>query len=467
MVQKEPGRWGTDVQGTHCREGDAGHNVLMEGNMGDTSRSQTISMELQQIAEQARCYPDMVFTTLTHRITENLLKEAFRKIRKRSAPGVDQVTAEEYAVNLNDNLRSVHKRLREGQYKAPPVKRVWIEKDDGKKRPIGITALEDKIVQRAVEMLLSPIYEQFFYDFSHGYRKGRSPHRALKELREQCIQVNTQWIVSADVTGLFDNIDHGHLRKMIKRKVNDGGIQRLIGKWLKAGVMEEGQLTHPDKGTPQGGVISPILSNIFLHYVLDDWFVKDAKPRMKGRVFITRFADDFIIGCEYENDAKRLLDVLPKRFARFGLELHPTKTILVPFNRPKPGDPGKENGTFDFLGFTHYWAKSRKGYWVIKRKTARKKFRRTVKSLWVWCRKNRHEPFIWQYKTLCSKLRGHNQYYGIRGNHRMLMRTLHYTRRAWRYWLSKRCSKGYINWEKFKLLMEKFPFPNPRIVHNI
>jgi len=238
---------------------------------------------------------------------------------------VDQVTAEEYAVNLDDNLKALHKRLREGRYKAPPVKRVWIDKENGKKRPIGITALEDKVVQRAVEMVLSPIYEQMFYDSSCGYRRGHSPHQALKELRDQCTRLNIKWIVSADISGLFDNIDHGHLRDMIKRKMNDGTILRLIGKWLNAGVMDAGQITHPDKGTPQGGVISPILSNIFLHYVLDDWFVKEAKPRMKGRIFIIRWADDFIIGCEYEDDATRLLEVLPKRFARFGLELHPEK----------------------------------------------------------------------------------------------------------------------------------------------
>lgn len=424
-------------------------------------------MELQQIAEQARCYPDMVFTTLAHRMTVDFLKEAYRKLRKKAAPGVDQVTAEEYAVNLDDNLKDLHKCLREGRYKAPPVKRVWIDKENGKKRPIGITALEDKIVQRAVEMLLSPIYEQMFYDFSHGYRRGHSPHQALKELREQGTRLNAKWIVSADISGLFDNIDHGHLRDMIKRKMNDGRILRLIGKWLNAGVMDASQVTYPDKGTPQGGVISPILSNIFLHYVLDDWFVKEAKPRMKGRTFIIRYADDFVIGCEYEDDARRLLEVLPKRFARFGLDLHPEKTILVPFCKPKSKGRGKGDGTFDFLGFTHYWAKSREGYWVIKRKTAKKKFRRTVKALWKWCRENRHEPFNWQYKQLCSKLRGHYQYYGIRGNHRMLVRILHYAARAWRYWLSKRCRKGYIPWEKFVLLSNKFPFPQPRIVHNI
>ncbi len=461
------GRWGSDVQATHCREGEAGHNVLLGGKMGDTLRSQTISTQLQQIAEQACRYPDMVFTTLAHRITVDFLKEACRRLRKKAAPGVDQVTAEEYAENLEENLKALHKRLREGRYKAPPVKRVWINKEKGKKRPIGIAAFEDKIVQRAVEMLISPIYEQMFYNFSFGYRRGRSAHQALNELREKCKQMNIGWVVSADITGLFDNINRSLLQDMIKQKVNDGSILRLIGKWLNAGVMEAGQITYPDNGTPQGSVISPILSNIFLHYVLDEWFVKEAKPRMKGQVFIIRFADDFIIGCEYERDAERLLDVLPKRFNRFGLELHPDKTILVSFRKPKPNSSGKGGGTFDFLGFTHYWAISRRGYWVIKRKTAQKKFRRTVKALWKWCRENRHEPFNWQYKVLCSKIRGHYQYYGIRGNYRMLARTLYYAERAWRFWLSRRSRKGILFWRKFERLMERFPFPKPRIVHNI
>ncbi len=435
--------------------------------MGDTLRSPTISTQLQQIAEQARHYPDMVFTTLAHQVTENFLKEAYRKLRKNAAPGVDQVTAEEYAENLEENLMILHKCLRDGHYKAPPVKRVWIDKGKGKKRPIGIAAFEDKIVQRAVEMLMSPIYEQMFYDFSFGYRRGRNAHQALNELREKCKQMNIGWIVSADITGLFDNIDRSLLRGMIKQKVNDGSILRLIGKWLNAGVMEAGQITYSNKGTAQGSVISPLLSNIFLHHVLDDWFVREAKPRMKGRVFIIRFSDDFLIGCEYEKDAERLLGVLPKRFSRFGLDLHPDKTTLVSFRKPKPESSGKGCSTFDFLGFTHYWAKSRKGYWVIKRKTAQKKFRRAIKALWRWCRENRHEPFIWQYKMLCSKLRGHYQYYGIRGNYRMLLRTLYYAERAWRYWLSRRCHKGYISWEKFERLRDKFPFPKPRIVHNI
>jgi group II intron reverse transcriptase/maturase len=233
-----------------------------------------------------------------HLIDREFLLEAYRLTRKNSAPGVDQVTATQYAENLDDNLRDLHERLRDNRYVAPPVERVWIAKDDGKKRPIGKPCFEDKIVQRAVVMILEAIFDHDFHEFSHGFRKGHSQHRALHEVREQCRRLNINWIVDADVSGFFDNLDWSHLREFITQRVNDGGILRLIGKWLHAGVLEAGELTHPDKGTPQGGVVSPMVSNIFLHHVLDEWFVKDVQPRMKGRCFVMRFADDFIIGCE-------------------------------------------------------------------------------------------------------------------------------------------------------------------------
>jgi RNA-directed DNA polymerase len=262
--------------------------------MGDTSRSQTVSTKLQGIAEQAKGYPEMVFTTLVHLIDVEFLREAYRKTRKSGAPGVDKETAEEYAKNLDENLRDLYERLRSGRYKAPPVERAWLDKDEGGKRPIGKPTFEDKIVQRAVVMLLGAVYEQDFYDFSHGFREGHRQHQALHELWEQCRRMNINWIVDADVSGFFDNLDHGWLRKIIKQRVNDGGMLRLIGKWLNAGVVEGEILTYPEKGTPQGGVISPMLSNIFLHHVLDGWFVKEVKPRMRGRCFLIRFADDCV-----------------------------------------------------------------------------------------------------------------------------------------------------------------------------
>ncbi len=490
---------GNLVRGTHLREGEAGHNVFLAGTMEDTQRSQPISTESQRIAKRAasdsvqssdpswedrplilvgesslerirmmaKREPEMIFTSLVHRIDLDLLKQSFRKIRKNESTGVDRVTAKEYAVNLEENLYNLHQRLRRGQYVAAPVRRVWIEKEGGKERPIGITALEDKIVQKALATILEAVYDADFYDFSYAFRAGYSQHKAISALRELCLRLNIGWIVSADITGLFDNISHRHLRRFIKRRVNDGGILRLIGKWLNAGVMEEGHLSFPGKGTPQGGVISPVLSNIFLHYVLDDWFAKEVKPRMKGRCFIIRYADDFILGFEVESDVKRLMEVLPKRFNRYGLSLHPEKTKVIPFKKPFSKEGGKGPGVFDFLGFTFYWSRSRKGYWVLKKKTAGKRLARFMRELWQWCRRHRHEQITEQVKTLSSKLRGYYNYFGVRSNYKAIEAVYEHTEKAWKFWLSRRSHKGGISWEKFDCIRASFPFPKPRIVHNI
>lgn len=462
------GTWGTEVQGTHGREGEAGHDVSLEGKTGETLSSQTVSTKLQWIAEQAVREPGRVFTTLAHLIDVEFLKEAYRRTRKDGAAGVDGVTAKEYAENLDESLRDLHERLRSGRYEAPPVKRAWLEKDDGGERPIGMPGFEDKIAQRAVAMILGAVYEQDFESFSHGFREGHSQHQALSELREKCREIDVAWMVDADVAGFFDNLDRGLMLEIIKRRVNDGGILRLIGKWLNAGVMEGTTLIHPEKGTPQGGVISPILSNIFLHHVLDQWYVREVKPRLRGRSFLIRYADDFMIGCEREDDGKGVMVVLPKRFGRFELTIHPTKTALVRFRKPASkaeGDDG--NGTFDFLGFTHFWAKSRRGYWVIKRKTARKRLRRAVKSLWQWCRDHRHWKLPEQYQGLCQKLRGHYQYYGIRSNYKMLEVVMEHVEKAWRYWLSRRSNQSSIPWDEFERIRRVFPLPKPRIYHAI
>jgi RNA-directed DNA polymerase len=437
--------------------------------MGEPPGSPTVSMKLQRIAQQAKHYPAMVFNNVLHLIDQEFLLEAYRQTRKNSAPGMDQVTAQQYAEHLDDNLRDLHEQLRDNRYVAPPVERVWIEKDDGKQRPIGKPCFEDKIVQRAVVMILEAIFEPAFHGFSHGFRKGHSQHQALHELREQCRTLHIAWIVDADVSGFFDNRDWGPLREFILQRGRDGGRLRLLGKWLHAGVFESGALSYPDKGTPQGGVISPMVSHVFLHRVLYEWFVKDVQPRMKGRCFLTRFADDFIIGCALEADARRVMDVLPKRFARFRLTIHPEKTALIAFQRPPSRETSaRGTGSFDFLGFTHYWAKTRRGYWVIKGKTVGKRLRRFMRALWTWWRDSRHVPLHEQYQTLCLKLRGYYQYYGIRGNFKRLEAVFEHTERAWRYWLSRRSHKGHIRWQKFVASVpRKLPLPKPRIVHHI
>ena len=414
---------------------------------------------LAWLAIKAKAEPETVFTSLAHWIDFDLLKKSFKALRKNESTGVDKVTAKEYAENLGENLYNLHERLRRGQYVATPVKRIWLDKEGGKKRPIGITALEDKIVQKAVATILGLVYEPLFYDVSHGFREGHSQHLALKYLREKCVGQNINWILSADITGLFDNIDHGLLREILRHRVNDGGILGLIGKWLNAGVAEGDDVTYPEKGTPQGGVISPVLSNIFLHEVLDDWFIKEVEPRMKGKCFLIRFADDFIIGFQLKTDADRVMAVLAKRFERFKLSLHPEKTSLIYFGRPMKG---VKQETFYFLGFTYYWARSLTGRWVIKKKTAAKRLRRFLSMLWAWCKGSRHDPLGEQHETLCSKLRGFYQYFGVRSNYEALEVAYKFAVKAWRYWLSRRSSNGQV---LFADLERSYPLPKPRIVH--
>jgi RNA-directed DNA polymerase len=402
-------------------------------------------------------------------IDQECLLEASRQPRKSSAPGVDQVTATQYAAHLDDNLRALHERLRTNRYVAPPVARVWIEKDEGKRRPIGKPCFEDTMVQRAGVMILEAIFEQDFPGFSPGFRKGHSQPQALHELREQCRTVHIAWSVDAEVSGFFDNLDWGHLRECIQQRVNDGGILRLLGKWLQAGVLEAGALSYPAQGTPQGGVISPMGSHVVLPRGLEDWFGKDVQPRMQGRCFLTRVADDFIIGCALEADARRVIEVLPKRFARFRLTIQPEKTALIACKRPPSREPSAGGqGSFDFLGFTPYWAKTRRGYWGIKRKTVGKRLRRFMKEIWTWCRENRQAPLKEQYQTVGMKLRGYYQYYGRRGHFKMLEVVFEHTERAWQYWLSRRSHTGHINWQKFEgVLRQQLPLPKPRLIHHI
>ena len=288
---------------------------------------------------------------------------------------------------------------------------------------------------------------------------------ALHELREECMMRGINWIVDADVCGFFDNIDRKLLMEFLSIKVKDKNVLRIIGKWLNCGVMEDGNLHYPETGTPQGGVISPLLANVFLHYVLDEWFVRDVQPRMRGHCFLIRFADDFIIGFQREDDARKVMEVLPKRFARYNLTIHPEKTKLVRFGKPPRSAAKSGNDTFDFLGFTHYWTKSLRGNWVVKRKTMQKRERRARRAIWTWCKWNRHELIPFQHKKLCQKLKGHYAYYAVRCNMRALERVYESAKKAWHYWLSRRTSDGYIRRDSFAEFLLKHPLPIPRIIH--
>jgi group II intron reverse transcriptase/maturase len=406
--------------------------------------------------------------TLAHLIDVEWLRAASDQTRQAGAPGVDGVTASEDAANLEANLTDVHARLRNGRYDAPPVKRTYVPKEDGSQRPIGRPAFEDKIVQRAVAMLLGPIDEPDLHACSYGFREGRSPHQALHVWRERCMHEHIGWIVDADVSACFDSLDHDLLCEVLTQRVQDGAILRLIRKWLKAGVLDGDTLSDPERGSPQGGVRSPLLANVFLDHVLDAWVEREVTPRMRGRGFLRRLADDCVLGCEREDDARRILAVLPKRFARFQLTIHPHKTRLVECQPPRQQDGGvRGDGTFDVLGLTHDWTRSRRGYWGIKRRTAKKRLRRAMRAGWHWCRTHRHDPLRAPYRQLCQKLRGYDQYDGLRGNYRKLEAFYRSVERAWRFWLSRRGGPRTIRWEPFAPLRTELPLPTPRIVHSI
>jgi RNA-directed DNA polymerase len=428
--------------------------------------SGTVSTKLERIAKLAREAPDMAFTSLSHHLDYSWMEEAYRRTRKGGAVGVDGLTAQEYADNLEENLQQILNRVKSGTYQAPPVRRIHIPKGDGTQtRPIGIPTFEDKVLQRAVAMVLEAVYEQDFLDCSYGFRPGRSAHQALERIQNKLVRMAGGWVLEVDIRKFFDTLDHECLRELLSRRVRDGVLLRLIDKWLNAGVLEEGVVSYPTTGTPQGGVVSPLLANIYLHEVLDLWFERDVKPRLRGQAFLIRYADDAVLVFSREDDARRVLAVLPKRFAKYGLALHPEKTRLVEFPRPelKASKAGSRTGTFDLLGFTHYWGLSRKGYWVVKRRTAKSRMSRSLRATNEWCRRNRHRPVREQWAELSMKVRGHVGYFGITGNFDALKRFVHQVERLWRKWLNRRSQRARMSWPKMHKLLERYPLPRPRI----
>lgn len=431
--------------------------------------STSISTKQQRIAELAGQMPEKALTSLSRHMDLEWMLEAYRRTRKDGAVGIDGQTAADYAEHLEENLRGLLDRAKSGErYRAPPVRRVYIPKGDGTERPLGIPTFEDKVLQRAVVMVLEPLYEGDFLDCSYGFRPGRSAHQALAAIQSKLMAMGGGWVLDVDIRKFFDSLSHDHLRAILAKRMRDGVIERLIGKWLKAGVLEDGVLTHPEDGTPQGGVVSPLLANIYLHEVLDVWFHREVLPLLQGAAFLVRYADDFVMGFSNERDARRVMAVLPKRFGKFGLTLHPDKTRLLPFRPPRSQDgPGKERGSFDFLGFTHHWAKSRQGRWVVKQKTAKGRFTRALQRIKEWCRKNRHQAVKAQCQALTQKLRGHYGYYGIVGNSASLGRFRTEVGRLWHKWLSRRSQKAKLDWPTFNRLLQRYPLPPPRVKRSI
>jgi RNA-directed DNA polymerase len=390
---------------------------------------------------------------------------AEKLVRKGGATGVDGVRSEQYREKLGENLRELESRMKSGSYCAPPVRRAYVPKSKTEKRPIGIPTYEDKIAQRAVAMVLEPIYEQQFYDFSYGFRPGKSPHMALKRLWQELMSMHGGYVIDLDISKYFDTIDHKLLREVVQKRVRDGVIIRMIGKWLNAGVMEQGKHWYPEAGSPQGGVISPLLSNIYLHEVLDSWFVEQVKPRMSGKAALVRFADDAVLLFERREDVEKVMRVLEKRFAKYGLRMNEQKTAVVEFVPPSRSN-GRRAQTLNFLGFTHYWGKSRKGKWIVKRKTQKTRLARSLKAVGQWCKAHRHEPIGQQQRKLNSKLRGHYNYYGMTHNSRCLGVYREQVKRLWFKWLNRRSRTPQLTWACFHRLLSRYPLAPPRIQHS-
>jgi RNA-directed DNA polymerase len=440
----------------------------LEGNTPSALELETVSTKQKRIAALARKHPGRALTSLNHHLDYAWMRVAYWRTRKDGAPGVDGQRATDYERDLEGNLRSLLDRIKSGRYQAPPVKRTYIPKEDGSRRALGIPTLEDKVAQRAVAMLLEPLYETVFADCSFGFRPGRGAHQALRTLRNHVMDEGVRWVLDVDLSKYFDTIDHGHLRSFLDQRVADGVVRRMIDKWLSSGVLEDESLHYSNYGTPQGGVISPLLANIYLHYVLDEWFEEAVRPRMKQRCSLVRYADDFVMMFEDYGDSQRVPRVLAKRMARFGLAVNEAKTRMVDFRFKKP--QGRHwsctTETFDFLGFTHVWGKSRRGKAVVRQITAKKRYARSCQAAWQWCKRHRHAPIAAQHRMLCRKLRGHYAYYGVTGNGKRLRWFHHYVERTWKHWLSRRSRKSNINWRRFQQLLVRYGLPPAKIHHS-
>jgi len=429
------------------------------------STANEVSPELLKVAERAKRDPSMRFFSLAHLLDEQALRRAYGRIRKDAAVGVDGITKEQYGQELDRNLRELHGQMRGMRYRHQPIRRVHIPKDKGKTRPIGISCIVDKVVQGALCELLEAIYEPVFLDGSYGFRRGRSAHDALRALNRVLHAGEVSWILEADIRSFFDSIDRKMLMEMLQERVTDTSFLRLVGKCLHVGILDGEEFSEPDEGTVQGSILSPMLGNIFLHHVLDLWFERDVRPRMHGKVHLIRYADDFVIAFEREDDARRVAEVLPKRFERHGLTLHPDKTRLLFFGRP-PSDQmkGKGPASFDFLGFTHHWHRTRGGRWEPGLKTRTARLRRAIQVVADYCRSHRHEPVKEQHASLKRRLVGHYNYFGVNGNIRSLKLLVHETEYFWRKWLRRRSQRTRLTWDRFKAtILRAFPLPKPTI----
>jgi group II intron reverse transcriptase/maturase len=460
----KPGRPGAEVV-----EGRG----LLEGNTaGETRPGRSaglgVSSELDRVREVARKDRDVRFTALLHHVSVDRLREAYRAIRPNAAPGVDGVTWRDYGRDLEANLRDLHARVQRGAYRAKPTRRVFIPKADGRLRPLGVASLEDKILQRAVVEVLNAVYEEDFLGFSYGFRPGRSQHDALDALAVGITRKKVNFVLDADISDFFTQLDQSWLERFLEHRIADKRVLRLIGKWLRAGVIEDGEWSSTDAGTAQGASVSPLLSNVFLHYVFDLWADQWRRRNSRGDVVLSRYADDFLVGFEHRDDAERFLADLRDRFAQFGLELHPEKTRLIEFGRfaaeRRQARGLRKPETFEFLGLTHICAKTRKGRFKLKRITSKKKMRSKLHEVKTELRRRMHHPVPDQGRWLASVVEGHYNYYAVPDNSQALRGFREQVIRHWRHALARRSQKGQITWERTGRLADRW-LPQPRILH--
>lgn len=427
--------------------------------MSDASTSWIKSPELVKVAERAKQHPDGRILALAHHIDEPALESAFRNLRRNAAVGVDGVTVEQYGGNLAANLQTLRARMKAGQYRHQPIRRVNIPKENGTTRPIGVSTVEDKIVQGALRDVLGAIYEQDFLDCSYGFRPGRSAHDAIRALNGVINRGHANYIVEADIVSFFDSIDRTMLMEMLRNRIADERLMRLVGKCLHVGILDGERYLEPSDGTAQGSSLSPLLGNVYLHHVLDVWFEREVRPHLQAGSALVRYADDFVLCFEHADDAAYVWVILEERFKRFGLTLHPKKTRSFVF-RP-PGQGGDRGGaTFDFLGFTLYWRRTRLGkVWRVAFKTRSARLRRAINAAVEWCRSHRHDPIEEQHRALTRKLVGHYNYFGVNGNSRLLQSLRRAIERAWRKWLDRRSQRARMSWRRYNELLLAFPLP--------
>jgi group II intron reverse transcriptase/maturase len=432
--------------------------------MTAASMAENVSPKLLEVMERAKRDPQMRFFSLAHLIDEAALKRSYDRIRKDAAVGVDGVTKDRYGQELESHLADLHGRMKAGRYRHQPLRRVHIPKDKGTTRPLGISCVEDKVVQGAIREVLEAVYEPVFHDDSYGSRPKRSAHQALRALDRALMRGEVHWVLEADIVSFFDSIVRKMLMEMLQERVADSSMLRLVGKCLHVGILDGSEYSEPDEGTAQGSSLSPLLGNVYLHHVLDRWFERDVLPRLRGKARLIRYVDDFVIGFEREDDARRVREALGQRLERFGLRLHPDKTRLLPFGRPDKDDSsGKGPATFDLLGFTLYWRRTRTGTWVPAFKTRKARLRRAIEAATAWCRGHRLLTVKEQHATLTRRIEGHFNYFGVNGNLRSLRVLVAEVERAWHKWLSRRGQRKPTSWARFKDVLRVFPLPTPTI----